>query len=67
LRAIAIAASPSLSLRVSNFYFSFMLFVIHKKDKIWIIRKQPRSLENIPLEKTLFVTKPYDMDFGFGS
>jgi hypothetical protein len=31
LRAIAIAASPPLSLRVSNFYFSFMLLVIHNK------------------------------------
>jgi hypothetical protein len=29
------------------------------KDNIWIIEKQPRSLENIPLE-TLFVTKPYE-------
>ena len=29
------------------------------KDNIWIIGKQPRSLENIPLE-TLFVTKLYE-------
>ncbi len=32
------------------------LLVIH--NKIWIIGKQPRSVENIYLE-TLFVTKPY--------
>jgi hypothetical protein len=36
-----------------------MLLVIHKKDIIWIVEKQPRSLENIPLE-TLFVTIPYE-------
>ncbi len=33
--------------------------MIHNKYNIWIIGKQPRSLENINLE-TLFVTKPYE-------
>ncbi len=44
----------------------FPIFIFHlcclwyiTKDNIWIIGKQPRSLENIPLE-TLFVTKPYE-------
>ena len=41
------------------FYFSFMLLVIYSitKDNIWIIGKQPRSLEIFYLE-TLFVTNP---------
>jgi hypothetical protein len=37
----------------------FRLLVIHnKKYNIWILGKQPRSVENIYLE-TLLVTKPY--------
>jgi hypothetical protein len=58
LRAIAIAASP-LPLPQG---FQFLFFILRclwyvTKDNIWIIGKQPRSVENIYLE-TLFVTKP---------
>jgi hypothetical protein len=60
LRAIAIAAS--LLPLPQGFKFLFFIYVAcdtEQKTNIWIIEKQPRSLENIYLE-TLFVTKPYE-------
>ncbi len=50
----------SQKMSISNYYFFHLSCLWYiTKYKIWIIGKQPRSVENIYLE-TLFVTKPYE-------